>query len=161
MSITALLGAAIFLLGAAVGELLTRLQWRAFKQKVSQEMLEQLGAEPSIENGPTEFGHPNAATFITPYVDDTHPVAAASPGGEHISSDRVAESTLKWLLEQNQIEIARMLQEVQALWSAIGPSGNDPDRTVQSVRADNSNDRRSLQIKYARWFSPSRALKPH
>ena len=72
MSISVLLGTSIFLLGAAVGALSTRLQWRAFKQKVSQEMLEQLAAEPSIHN-----------------------------------------------------------------------------------------DRRSLQIKYARWFSPNRALKPH
>ena len=45
MSITVSFAVSIFLLGAAVGALLTRLQWIAFKQKVSQEMMEQLGAK--------------------------------------------------------------------------------------------------------------------
>ena len=48
MSITVSLGAAIFLVGAAVGALLTRLRI-AFKQKISPEMMEQLGADPSVE----------------------------------------------------------------------------------------------------------------
>lgn len=161
MSITALLGAAIFLLGAVVGALLTRLQWRAFKQKVSREMMEQLGADPSVENGPTKFDHPSVANFMATYVDDSHSTSAAAPVGEHISCDRVAEPALKRLLEQNQTEIARILREVQALWSAIGRLENDPDRTEPSVRDDCSDDRRSLQIRYARWFTPNRALKPH
>ena len=125
-------GAEIFLVGAAVGALLTRLQWIAFKQKISQEMMEQLGADPSVEGGTTKFGHPNVATFTAPCVDDSHP-PAASPIGEHIASDMVVYPALKTLLEQNQIEIARILREVQALWSAVGLLANDPDRTEQSV----------------------------
>ena len=55
MSITVTVAAAIFFLGAAVGSLLTRLQWRAFKQKVSREMMEQLGGDPSIESEPSRI----------------------------------------------------------------------------------------------------------
>jgi DNA-binding transcriptional regulator of glucitol operon len=43
MGITVSLAVSIFLLGAAVGALLTRLQWIAFRQKASEEMMERLG----------------------------------------------------------------------------------------------------------------------
>jgi hypothetical protein len=161
MSITVSLGAAIFLSGAAIGALLTRLQWIAFKQKVSQEMMAQFAAAPSVENGPTKFDHPGVESSIARCLGDSHPLLAASPFGERTSSDIVAEPALKRLLEQNQMEIARILREVQALWCAIGLSQNDPDVTEQSLGLDCSNDRRSLQFKYAQWFKPSRALKPH
>jgi hypothetical protein len=161
MSITVSLGAAIFLAGAAIGALLTRLQWIAFKQKVSQEMMEQFAAAPSVESRSTKFDHPVLENTIARCLGDSHPTLAASPVGELSSPDMVAEPVLKKLMEQNQMEIARILREVQALWSAIGLSENDPDVTEQSVRAGGSNDRRSLQLKYAQWFRPSRALKPH
>ena len=43
MSITVSRAVSIFLLGAAVAVLRTRLQWIAFKQKVTQEMMNNLG----------------------------------------------------------------------------------------------------------------------
>jgi hypothetical protein len=138
MSITVSLAVLIFLLGAAVGAL--RLQWIAFKQKVSQEMMEQLGAEPPAESA-TRFCHPNVAKFIAPYADDSR-------------------AGLKKLLEENQMEIARILREVPALWSAMGSFGNAPDMTEQYAYGDGTSDSRSLQMKYARWFSPNRALTP-
>jgi len=98
MSITVSLAVSIFLLGAAVGALLTRLQWITFKQKVSQEMMEQLGAEPPAENA-TRLCHPSVAKFIPPYANDSR-------------------AGVKKLLEENQMEIARILREVQALWRA-------------------------------------------
>ena len=51
MSITVTEAAAIFFLGASVGALLTRLQWIAFQQRVSREMMAQLGDDrPSKAN---------------------------------------------------------------------------------------------------------------
>ena len=49
MSITVTVAVVIFFLGAAVGALLTRLQWIAFKQKILREMMEQFGGDRSIE----------------------------------------------------------------------------------------------------------------
>lgn len=161
MSITVLFGVSIFLFGAAAGALLTRLQWMAFKQTVSQELMEQFGSAPSIEWPPTKFGHPDVTTFIAPSVDDPYPASAAAAGGEHISSGIVASPTLKRLLERNQMEISRMLREVQALWSTVGLSGNDPNRPGPSASEDCSDNRQNLQFRYGRWFSPKRVLKPH
>jgi len=42
----------------------------------------------------------------------------------------------------------------------MGSFGNAPDMTQQYAYGDGTSDRRSLQMKYARWFSPDRALKP-
>ena len=161
MSITVSLGAAIFLVGAALGALLTRLQWIAFKQKVSQEMMEQLAATPSVESGPTRFDHSDTEDTGARCLGDSQPALVPSSFGKRIFSDIVAEPALENLLEQNQMEIARMLREVQALWSASGLTENDPDVTEHRVRADGSNDRPNVQLKYAHWFRPSRALKPH
>lgn len=67
---------------------------------------EQLGAEPPAESA-TRFCHPNVAKFMAPYADDSR-------------------SGLKKILEENQMEIARILREVQALWSAMGSFGTLP-----------------------------------
>jgi chorismate synthase len=157
MTSTVTVGAAIFFLGAAVGALLTRLQWIAFKQKVSQELMEHLGGKPSIESEPTRVGHPNVATFITPWVDDSRSASAELCVARHTSSEIVASRLLKSFLEQDQMEIDGLLREVRALWDDIDPLGNDRNRTERR----NCSDRRSPRVKYARWFSPNRALKPH
>jgi hypothetical protein len=66
MSITVSMAAAIFLMGAVVGALLTRLQWLAFKQKVLREMMEQLGGDPSVESESTSVGRLNVADVHSP-----------------------------------------------------------------------------------------------
>jgi hypothetical protein len=157
MSMTVTVTAAIFLLSAVVGALLTRLQWVAFKQKVLREMMEQLGADPSVESEPTSVGRLNVATFIAPYVDDSRPASAELSAAEHTSSGIAAFPTLQRFLEQNQMEIDRIPRKVQALWDADSPLGNDPNRAERR----NRSDRRRPRVRYARWFTPNRALKPH
>jgi|GEM_PF-3794617 len=127
MVITGSLAVSIFLLGAAVGALLTRLQWKAFRQKISQEMMGQFRAGRTGEDGPTKFHHPSAATFISGSVNDSQHVLSASPVGGYISSPKVADAGLEEMLEQHQMEIAGMLREIQASWDAIGVLDNGPE----------------------------------
>jgi hypothetical protein len=160
MGITISLAISIFLLGAAVGALLTRLQWFAFRQKASEEIIERLRSKPPIEHGITKFGRPNVATFITPLADDSHPVTAASSAAEHTHAHIGPSRALNRMLEQNEMEIAGILQEVQELWGAVGSFGNAPDRIRQYAYGDGTNNRRAPQTIYARRFNPKRALKP-
>ena len=157
MSMTVIVTAAIFLLGAVVGALLTLLQWVAFKQRVLREMMGELGGDPSVESELTSVCRLNVATFIAPYVDDSRPASAELSAGAHTSSGIAASPTLQRFLEKNQMEIDRIPREVQALWDADGPLGNDPNRAERR----NCSDRRRPRIRWARWFTPNRALTPH
>lgn len=157
MSMTVIVTAAIFLLGAVVGALLTRLQWVAFKQKVLREMMEQLGGDPSLESESTSVGRLNVATFIAPYVDDSRPPSAELIAGAHAPSGIAASPALQRFLEQNQMELDRIPRKVQALWDADGLLGNDSN----GAERRNCSDRRRPRVRYARWFTPNRALKPH
>ena len=157
MSMTVIVTAAIFLLGAVVGALLTRLQWVAFKQKVLREMMEQLGGDPSLESESTSVGRLNDATFIAPYVDGSPPASAELVAGAHAPSGIAASPALQRFLEQNQMELDRIPRNVQALWDADGPLGPDSNRAERR----NRSDRRRPRVRYARWFTPNRALKPH
>ena len=158
MSITGSFAVSIFLLGAAVGTLLTRLQWRAFTRKVSQEMMEQFRARRTGEDGPTRFHHPRAATVTSLSVNDSQHVLSASPVGRYISSPKVADTGLEKMLEQHQMEIAGMLREIQASWDAIGVLDNDPEPSKVFAGILHRTDRISKSNSH---LIHSNSLKPH
>lgn len=149
MSVTVSLGVSIFLFGAAFGALLTRLQWMAFKQKVSQEMTEQFGGGRSSECRPTKVGRPHQATLIAPYLKDSQRALAASPVVKHISSEIVADAALKRLLEEHQMEIAGILREVQASWDAIGLLEKRPEPSKVFAQIVQMTDQACKSTTYA------------
>jgi len=154
MTINLSLGAAIFLLGTATGTLLKRLQWTAFKQKVSQDLREQMWAARSVECGPTESDDPNTTNVMATSGDDPHPATPAPFVEEAMSLDMIADPSLRTLLDQKQTEAARLLREIQALRSAIPLLEDDPDSIEQGDRSD---QRPTLQIRYELRSTPRRA----
>ena len=141
MNITVPAAAAIFFLGAVVGALLTRLQWIAFKQRVLREMMEQFTGGPTVES--------------EPYVDDSRPGPAESLVGVHNSSGIVAFPTFQRFPEQNQTEIDRILR------GGSGPVGPLGENNPKGTDRRSCSDRRMPRVRYARWLTPNRAMKPH
>jgi hypothetical protein len=64
MTISASLGIAIFFLGAAVGVLLKRLQWNAFKQMVLHEIMEQREGDPQPASDALETSQKTSLAYF-------------------------------------------------------------------------------------------------
>jgi hypothetical protein len=158
MNINLALGVAIFFLGTAAGALLTRFQWMAFKQRVSQEMIEQLGAVLSAERGPVAVAPSDAANLTYTYRDDSYPASPAPPieehAGEEMSLDMITDPTFRILLNQKQMEIARTREESRTLRAVIPLLEDAPEGAEQSIYADCPDERPSLLIRYASWLRP-------
>jgi hypothetical protein len=157
MTISGSLDAVIFFLGTATGALLTRLQWAAFKQRVSQELIEEI-KRASCHEGRSEEGDDPSETTVRIGGD----ALSASPlAGDQVrqpvSSDAISDPTVRALVEQKQIEISRIRREVQTLWDVMPLLEDSPDGKDESAQWDFSGDSSSVQIRYERWLNPRRA----
>ena len=146
-----------FFLGTATGALLTRLQWASFKQRVSQELIEELKTAPSHGVRSEDVDDPSETTVR---IDGN--VLSASPlAGDRVrqlvSSDTLSDPTVRSLVEQKQIEISRIPREVQTLWDVMSLLEDDADGKDESAQWDFSGDSSSLEIRYERWLNPRRA----
>jgi hypothetical protein len=157
MTISGSLEAAIFFLGTATGALLTRLQWASFKQRVSQELIEELKTAPSHGVRSEDVDDPSETTVRI----DGNALSASPLAGDRVrqlvSSDTLSDPTVRSLVEQKQIEISRIPREVQTLWDVMSLLEDDADGKDESAQWDFSGDSSSLEIRYERWLNPRRA----